>query len=95
MPLRNAGTSGKYNAAGLPDINGSSYNVFAHTHDESGALYNEIIDDSGVNVVSDAYYKLANIIIDASISSLIYGASDTVMPASTDVVVGLYLGRTA
>ena len=33
--------------------------------------------------------------MDASRSAVAYGGADTVMPASVDVTMGLYLGRTA
>ena len=35
------------------------------------------------------------IVIDSSLGSDIYGASDTVMTASADMPVGIYLGKTA
>ena len=38
---------------------------------------------------------LGSIILDASRSNSEYGASDTVMPASADITLGIYLGWTA
>lgn len=101
MPLRNAGTSGKYNAAGLPGLTGNSdtvgwsdptlfpSGVFSSggTEWEGGSL--QVVEASDMNGGAHV------VIFDAADGNPIYGASDAVMPASADMTVALYLGRTA
>lgn len=41
------------------------------------------------------YYSAKGIVFSASKSNEHYGASDTIMPASADMTMGLYLGRPA
>ena len=92
MFLRNAGTSGKYNAAGLPDISGELYGgtIFDVA---SGALRpahsNEHGRDTGGISGNDGF------VFRASLSNPTYGAQSTVMPESADILCGLYLGRPA
>lgn len=96
--LRNGGTAGRYNESGLPGITGRFDGQGDRTGfiGPSGAFYG-IGPNSwmagGLGGTDAAYFVTVG--LDASRCSTIYGASDTVMPASIDIAVGLYLGRTA
>ena len=90
---------GRYNAPGLPDATGflgwASWHAFnfaqgvfsgeTATANRSIAS-NDIVEDP--LVYRAAHFALSN-------GNTLYGASSTVMPASADVVAGLYLGSTA
>lgn len=100
MPLRNAGaagTTGRYNAAGLPDLSGQMDGGGYYDGAEGvGALYPSDARPEYI-MSSTSGFSMLNCKINflASKSSLEYGAQPTVMPASADMVMGLYLGRTS
>ena len=96
-PLRNAGSAGKYNDPGLPNVTGklqggdtSGVTIWAHRLDH-GALSSVLNTKSYASPAGQAqeYYDIE---IDASLSNNIFGASDTVMPKSADVIIAIYLG---
>ena len=97
-PLRNAETVGRYNTPGAPDIVGSNINYMdiGMAHEGRDAFMSRVdtankkLDDAGTETYNSSFLSFY-----ASRSSGIYGASDTVMPASADISMGLYLGRTA
>ena len=92
--MRNAGsmgTAGTYNVPGLPALAGAMQGVVTDEGKATGvftyqrtALLN--LSTSG-NAKQTGIFSLN--------PHSIFGASNTVMPASADVVVGLYLGRSA
>ena len=96
--MRNAGTPGRYNTAGIPDLLGSISNIAsggAQVSTDAGALY---ISERGSNAVEPSgniYGNTFQLEMKASRYSQTYGSSDTVMPASADLLFGLYLGRPA
>lgn len=93
--MRNAGILGKYNEPGIPDLTGNT---------DVGGFSNRIAQPSGVfqtTVLAEKTYftiqpsETFNLEVEnflASRSSSVFGASDTVMPASGDILFGLYLG---
>ena len=96
--LRNTGTVGRYNAAGLPDFIGSFSIRPSSNGNESptGAVwskYGTTMQRTGID--TSATLEQFVYTVQPSRYSSIYAASNTVMPASADVVIGLYLGRTA
>ena len=95
--MRNAGITGQYNIPGIPNIIGSTYNIFAATDSPSnGVLFNPATgENTGINNTSAGNLKIRTININASKANSQYGAQSTVMPASIDFVAGLYLGRAA
>ena len=84
--------AGKHNAAGLPNVTGraSGFQMTA----TAGALS---FVAGGNNLVYniESVVAMYNLSVDASRSNPIYGLSDTVMPASAETPVALYLGNTA
>ena len=105
--LRNAGTIGQYNDAGAPEIAGgfwnlASYDVGGSAHamgSADGAFYTiyKKASDAVIYVKADATHNTSGdgIGFMASRYASTYGASDTIMPASADIVVGIYLGCVA
>ena len=90
--LRNAGSLGKYNEPGMPNIQGEAEGF--QEQNASGAIY--LLNGGralvyNINTTSD----MVKLCIDASRSNSEYGKQPTVMPASVDVIEGIYLGRTA
>ena len=87
---------GKFNAAGLPDIVGT-LRSWIRMAEGTGAFYTAT--ENAANVGVEDFVTLADngpqTTFDASRCSPVYGSSDTVMPASADMAVGIYLGRTA
>lgn len=91
--LRNggsAGTAGTYNAPGLPALTGTMQGV---------------VTDEGKATGVFAYQRTSNLDLSTSGTAKqagsfslnphsVFGASDTVMPSSVEMIVGLYLGRT-
>ena len=71
----------------------SGVTIWAHRLDH-GALSSVLNTKSYASPVgqSQEYYDIE---VDASLSNNIFGASDTVMPASSDIITGIYLGRSA
>ena len=106
QPLRNGGTAGAYNKAGLPGIVGDFYNLITNNPTSipqmgyaHGCFYTPAKTSFAGNitgVASSAQIVVAEtgdgIQMDASRSAIAYGGADTVMPSSVDVLVGLYLG---
>lgn len=96
--LRNAGTPGRYNSAGLPGIEGIS-NVVSFWDNrtiQSGCFSDMPTWTSTFQPIElQMYYSAKGIVFNASKSNEHYGASDTVMPASADLSIGLYLGITS
>ena len=96
---------GKYNAPGLPNVVGSvklqpDDNAFSQGKVTALPLTSGALDATwgGYGHTSDIGffpYNISGISVDASKASSVYGSSDTVMPASADMAVGLYLGRPA
>ena len=99
--LRNAGTVGdigRFNPAGMPDIIGhfdgcdilgDSQSDWSGAFSRDGMLYGNVaVATPGIGIELPTTFK-------ASLYSAVYGKNSTVMPASVDMVIGLYLGRTA
>ena len=105
--LRNGVTAGKYNVAGLPEILGvlQPRTLESKVSGQAGAIVGAAgafalsVQGGGGNtaslVASGDSFTADSITLRASLSSSVYAASSTVMPASVNVVAGLYLGRTA
>lgn len=97
-----AGESGRYNAPGLPEVSGS-FGVRG-----TMIIDNSIIEANGAFRITETSYDVdyasfqvsSNLssqgcTFDASRNNTIYGASPTVMPASVDIPICLYLGLPA
>ena len=86
---------GKFTAAGLPDLEGKMYSGTYNDYTTSGAFYTPGLPhlihtlSGGSNFGGEFFY------FKASRYNAIFGSCNTVIPASVDAVVGLYLGRTA
>lgn len=106
--MRNGGTIGKYNTPGMPGLTGKIQRPAQLADDFN--FGGEWLETSESGALTSTQYKinqsinsapwaggscLGSIILDASRSNSEYGASNTVMPASTDVPMGIYLGRPA
>ena len=91
--LRNAGTQGKYNTPGMPDITGS-INIVS-VFDGSVGAFSSAENNKNLNGTAGGIFGRNVTNFEASRSNSEYGASDTIMPASADMTVGLYLGRSA
>ena len=84
-------TAGGYNKPGIPNISGAVNADGSYGSGSSGAFYR-----SGTSEAPNGQNRQAAMTyMDASRSSSIYGASPTVMPASVNQPVCLYLGRPA
>ena len=91
-----AGGAGKYNAPGLPDIIGKYGQVFARPAVAEGPFAgSDIIAENLQGGTDSAIDYLVTVGFRASAANSIYGASATVMPASIDLPVCLYLGNSA
>ena len=90
---------GRYNAPGMPDATGffgwASWHAFNFAQGvfsgleataERSIVSNDVSEEA--LVYRAAHFALSN-------GNTLYGASSTVMPASADITVGLYLGRAA
>ena len=93
---------GKYNKPGAPNISGSCCVGFTNgqqgTFYHSGAIFaaGYVAGMFGGGSVHDPTAgHQGGIKLDAAASSAIYGASATVMPASAETPIALYLGRAA
>ena len=78
-----------------PDDNAFSHGKTTVPPVTSGALEvtcGGLGHNGGVSFYSN---NISGISVDASKSSSVFGSSDTVMPASVDTQMGLYLGRLA
>ncbi len=97
--LRGAGTMGRYNAPGLPNATGYSNGSTDNRKSTSatGVFYDAylVADNLAYATYDNLQNKLSVPGIDLSKANSIFGASNTVMPASVDITVGLYLGRSA
>lgn len=84
--------AGSYNAPGLPNIQGSA---LLHTVREGSAYGAFAFSSFTINQAHNSGngWGGVNLSLDASRSNAIYGASLTVMPASIDQPVIIYLGR--
>ena len=93
--------AGKYNQPGIPNVTGETIGYTfgatsgyvhlpngAYENVGTGAEYGYMMDSGQQHV---GYYEIFN----ASLCSAIYGGSDSVMPASAEIPVALYLGRSA
>ena len=94
--------AGKYNIPGLPNVQGSccvgfaegQQGTFYHTGAISAMGY--VIGMFGGGSVHDPTAgHQGGIKLDAALVSAIYGASTTVMPASSETPTALYLGRSS
>ena len=86
--------AGRFNAAGLPAIRGEVKSFLANNASFSGALYT----DAGYTLSLLGTAGTASfmpILFDAAGSCKLYGTSATVMPASVETPIALYLGRPA
>ena len=90
--VQGTGEAGGYNAPGLPELLGG---FSAYTFD-AGMPWQAITSvDSGMNALttgSSGGTRYNAFTFRASLSNTIYGASPTVMPASVNLPVILYLG---
>lgn len=107
--MRNAGSAGKYNIPGMPNIAGGFWDLLSSsgvsdvvytTMGNAGGAFYVPYHSSGNDVatITTNGKKVSDkdgIGLDASRSNSEYGAQSTVMPASADMVVGLYLGSPA
>lgn len=89
---------GSYNAAGLPEMRGSvtailsgENSIFKDAFTRAG----EISPSNTPSGPNTGEYIFQTIWMKASLMNDIYGKQPTVMPASVDMPVGLYLGHTA
>lgn len=90
--MRNGGTIGRYNAPGMPDIYGSLIACYEQEHSGfSGAFWSDDEHIAGSTGGADDRIVYFN----ASKCNGEYGAQATVMPASVDMAVGIYLGCSA
>ena len=94
------GAAGRYNAAGVPNITGRleaiRFQGDASIGDSfwSGSIETDI-SYKNLNVEQGGLYGTTGYNFNAAKSSYVYGGSDTVMPSSVDMVIGIYLGTTA
>ena len=83
------------NAPGLPDIVGG-WTAERYYNGGAGAVTNGAVKTTWAAGVSDmpagSFFNMAQYVFNASGSNSTYGASPTVMPASVDLPVCLYLG---
>ena len=106
--MRNGGTSGRYNGAGLPDIE-ISFVSRPQAQNDAGALFGAIVqplmgctlqsqssDWEGATLTMASTRERGDIFSGkASLSNSIYSSASTVMPASADTLYGIYLGRSS
>ena len=86
---------GQHNTPGVPRIHGELDKIISNINPSisSGALYYNRSGGAGVDIGNS--FNIGTLGIDASKSSSVYGASNTVMPPSINQPVCLYLGRPA
>ena len=100
--MRNAGTAGRYNVAGLPDIIGelgSDWNTWSKESliwpsGTPGVFQKAAKEGNNVSAVEAPKLVTGRNYIQfiAHLSNSIFGSSYTVMPASADIIIGIYLG---
>ena len=93
--MRNGGTAGQYNSAGMPELEGRMYAGTYNDYTTSGAFYTQGFPHLIHTLSEGSIFGGENFYFKASRYNDIFGSCNTIMPASVDVVVGLYLGRTA
>ena len=94
--LRNAGSEGAYNAPGIPDFTGGMGDVHVGAvPSASGACRWYKTGSCQELSINTGIWNYGNFSVTGSLSHPVYGASSSVMPASADVSMGLYLGRLA
>lgn len=92
--MRGGGTAGQYNKPGIPDVTGGWASLSYEGQGSYGAVgFEDTVNSS--SMAGSQVIKVRTFTFAASRSSTQYGGQSTVMPSSVDVVVGLYLGRTA
>ena len=97
--LRNGVSVGHYNVPGLPDAQGYIRPIADQGKTEepitnaSGAFGVQSYVEGGGGFMSGGTCRATRISMSLANSNVVYGASSTVMPASADILVGLYLGR--
>ena len=92
------GNAGRYNAAGLPEIEGawSGWNIMSIAGGENAGAFQSHWEAAGS--IASATKEAGvwdRLLIKASRSNPLYGSSTTVMPASVNLPVILYLGISA
>ena len=94
--LRNAETVGAYNAPGIPDFTGGMGDIHVGAvPSASGACRWYKTGACQELSINTGIWNYGNFSVTGSLSHPVYGASSSVMPASADVFIGLYLGRLA
>lgn len=94
--LRNGESKGAYNAPGIPDFTGGMGDVHVGAvPSASGACRWYKTGACQELSINTGIWNYGNFSVTGSLSHPLYGASSSVMPASTDVSMGLYLGRPA
>ena len=93
-----AGSAGGYNAPGLPEIEGtwSGWNIMSIAGGENAGAFQSHWEAAGS--IASATKEAGvwdRLLIKASRSNPLYGSSTTVMPASVNLPVILYLGISA
>ena len=97
----NAGIVGRKNAAGLPNIIGNLHAIRFQGNEVlgssfwQGAIRTTIQYKNLEDLNQGTAYGTTEYYLDASKSSSIYGLSTTVMPDSSDVILGLYVGNSS
>jgi hypothetical protein len=86
---------GAYNAPGLPNIKAAANVLIAYENARMSGAFKETWRNMNGSVGTGTTMGGYTFELDASQSSSEYGTSDTVMPASVDMKMGIYLGRTA
>ena len=88
--------AGKYISPGLPDFTGGMNDIHTGVYaDANGACRWYKLGNFQEAPIGTGTWCYGNFSVTGSLSHPVYGASDSVMPASVDFVAGLYLGRTA
>ena len=85
------GTAGTYNAPGLPSLAGTIQGVITDEGKATGVFTYQ--RTSNLDLATSGTAKQAGLF--SLNPHNIFGASDSVMPASVDMPVGIYLGRPA
>ena len=93
--MRNAGSSGKFTPAGLPDIGGYMNGLFVAASVESGGALTLSTGTPDRQTADGPVNSWGYVDFKASKSSQVYGSNATVMPASADMFVAIYLGSPA
>ena len=94
--LRNGENVGAYNAPGIPDFTGGMGDIHVGAvPSASGACRWYKTGSCQELSINTGIWNYGNFSVTGSLSHPVYGASSSVMPASADVSMGLYLGRPA